>query len=63
MAMFGSAVASMLYSWLSRYLEAYQRSDITHGLPVVAAILGIVCLGEHASPVQILGGLFALASV
>ncbi len=63
MAIFSSAAAYVLYFWLLRYLEASQLSAFTYLLPVVATILGIVWLGERGSPMQIVGGLLALAGV
>jgi drug/metabolite transporter (DMT)-like permease len=63
MAMFGSALAYLLYFWLLRYLEATQIAAFTYLLPVLATILAIVCLGEHGSRIQILGGALALAGV
>lgn len=63
MVIFSSVVAYLFYFWLLRYLEASQLSAFTYLLPVVATILGIVWLGERGSPVQILGGVLALAGV
>ncbi len=63
MVIFSSVVAYLLYFWLLRYLEASQLSAFTYLLPVVATILGIVFLGERGSPLQILGGVLALAGV
>ena len=63
MVIFSSVVAYLLYFWLLRYLEASQLSAFTYLLPVVATILGIVFLGERGSPMQILGGVLALAGV
>jgi len=63
MALFGSAVAYVLYYWLLRYLEASQLSAFTYLLPVLASILGILTLGENGSWTQILGGALALGGV
>ena len=63
MAVFGGAVALILYFWLLRYLEASQLSAFTYLLPVSATILGIVWLGEKGSWEQVLGGCLALAGV
>ena len=63
MAVFGSAVAYLLYFWLLRFLEASQLSAFTYLLPVLAVILGIVWLGERGSGLQIVGGVLALAGV
>jgi len=63
MVIFSSVVAYLFYFWLLRYLEASQLSAFTYLLPVVATILGIVLLGERGSPMQILGGVLALAGV
>jgi len=63
MALFGSAVAYVLYYWLLRYLEASQLSAFTYLLPVLASILGILTLGEKGSWTQILGGALALGGV
>ena len=63
MALFGSAVAYVLYYWLLRYLEASQLSTFTYLLPVLATILGILTLGEKGSWTQVLGGALALGGV
>jgi drug/metabolite transporter (DMT)-like permease len=63
MAVFGSAVAYVLYFWLLRYLEASQLSAFTYLLPVLATILGILWLGEKGSWIQVLGGILALGGV
>jgi drug/metabolite transporter (DMT)-like permease len=63
MALFGSAVAYVLYYWLLRYLEASQLSAFTYLLPVLASILGILALGEQGSWRQFLGGALALGGV
>jgi drug/metabolite transporter (DMT)-like permease len=63
MAVFGSAMAYLLYFWLLRYLEASQLSAFTYLLPVLAVILGILWLGERGSALQIVGGALALVGV
>jgi len=63
MAIFGSAVAYVLYYWLLAYLEASQLTAFTYLLPVLATILGILWLGEKGSWSQVLGGLMALGGV
>jgi drug/metabolite transporter (DMT)-like permease len=63
MAIFSSALAYIFYFWLLRHLEASQLSAFTYLLPVLATLLGIVCLGERGSPMQVLGGLLALGGV
>jgi drug/metabolite transporter (DMT)-like permease len=63
MALFGSAVAYVLYYWLLRYLEASQLSAFTYLLPVLASILGILTLGEEGSWMQLVGGALALSGV
>jgi drug/metabolite transporter (DMT)-like permease len=63
MALFGSAVAYLLYYWLLRYLEASQLGAFTYLLPVLASILGILTLGEKGSWTQLLGGALALVGV
>jgi len=63
MAIFSSAVAYVFYFWLLRYLEASQLSAFTYILPVVATVLGILCLGEKGSWAQVLGGALALSGV
>ena len=63
MAIFGSAVAYVLYFWLLRYLEASQLSAFTYLLPVLGTILGILLLGEKGSWTQVLGACLALGGV
>jgi drug/metabolite transporter (DMT)-like permease len=63
MAIFGSAVAYVLYYWLLRYLPASQVSAFTYLLPVTAMILGIVWLGEPARLSQFAGAALVLAGV
>jgi drug/metabolite transporter (DMT)-like permease len=63
MAVFSSALASVFYFWLLRYLEASQLSAFTYLLPVLATILGILWLGENSSWGQVLGGILALGGV
>jgi drug/metabolite transporter (DMT)-like permease len=63
MAIFSSAVAYLFYFWLLRYLEASQLSAFTYLLPVVATILGILCLGERGSWSQVAGGILAFGGV
>jgi drug/metabolite transporter (DMT)-like permease len=63
MALFGGAIALILYFWLLRYLEASQLSAFTYLLPISATILGILWLGEKTSWDQVFGGSLALAGV
>ena len=63
MAVFSSALAYVFYFWLLRYLEASQLAAFTYLLPVLATILGILCLGERGSWSQLLGGFMALGGV
>jgi drug/metabolite transporter (DMT)-like permease len=63
MAIFGGALALILYFWLLRYLEASQLSAFTYLLPVGATILGVFWLGERTSWEQVCGGSLALAGV
>lgn len=63
MAVFGGALALILYFWLLRYLEASQLSAFTYLLPVSATILGILWLGEKTSWEQLLGASLALTGV
>jgi drug/metabolite transporter (DMT)-like permease len=63
MAIFGGALALLLYFWLLRYLEASQLSAFTYLLPVGATILGVFWLGERTSWEQVFGGSLALAGV
>lgn len=63
MAIFGGALALILYFWLLRYLEASQLSAFTYLLPVSATILGILWLGEKTSWEQVFGGSLALTGV
>ncbi|PYU67502.1 MAG: hypothetical protein DMG49_18545 [Acidobacteria bacterium] len=63
MAIFGSAVAYVLYFSLLRYLEASQLSAFTYLLPVLATLLGILLLGEQGSWIQVFGVLLALGGV
>jgi drug/metabolite transporter (DMT)-like permease len=63
MALFGGALALILYFWLLRYLEASQLSAFTYLLPVSATILGILWLGEKTSWEQVFGGSLALTGV
>lgn len=63
MAIFGSAVAYLLYFWLLRYMPASQLSAFSYFLPVVGTILGIWLLGEKATWNQLLGGTLVLAGI
>ena len=63
MALFGGALALILYFWLLRYLEASQLSAFTYLLPIGATVLGILWLGEKTSGDQVFGGSLALAGV
>jgi len=63
MALFGSAVAYVLYFWLLRYLEPSQLSAFTYLLPISATIMGIIWLGERGSWIQLGGGAIALFGV
>jgi drug/metabolite transporter (DMT)-like permease len=63
MALFGGAIALILYFWLLRYLEPSQLSAFTYLLPISATILGILWLGEKTSWDQVFGGSLALAGV
>lgn len=63
MAVFGGALALILYFWLLRYLEPSQLSAFTYLLPISATILGILWLGEKTSWEQAFGGLLALTGV
>jgi drug/metabolite transporter (DMT)-like permease len=63
MAIFSSALAYLVYFWLLKYLEATQLSALIYLMPVLAALLGIVWLGERGSWMQVVGGVLALAGV
>jgi drug/metabolite transporter (DMT)-like permease len=63
MAVFGSAVAYLLYFWLLRYMPASRLSAFSYLLPVVGTILGIWLLGEKATWNQLLGGALVLAGI
>ncbi len=63
MALFSSALAYVFYFWLLRYLEASQLAAFSYLLPLLATILGILCLGEKGSWGQVLGAVLALGGV
>jgi len=63
MALFSSTLAYLFYFWLLRYLEVTQLAAYNYLLPVSAALLGIVFLGERGSWAELLGGGLALAGV
>ncbi|HXN24038.1 MAG TPA: EamA family transporter [Candidatus Dormibacteraeota bacterium] len=63
MAVFGSAIAYLLYFWLLRYMLASRLSAFSYLLPVVGTILGIWLLGEKATWNQVLGGGLVLAGI
>ncbi len=63
MAVFGSAVAYILYFWLLRYMPASKVSAFTYLLPVCGTALAIWWLGEKGNWADFGGGALALAGV
>lgn len=63
MAIFGSAIAYLLYFWLLRYMPASRLSAFSYLLPIVGTLLGIWLLGERATWNQVAGGAMVLAGI
>ncbi len=63
MAVFGSAVAYLVYFWLLRYMLASQLSAFSYLLPVAGTALGIWLLGEKATWNQCVGGALVTAGI
>jgi drug/metabolite transporter (DMT)-like permease len=57
------AAGHLLMNWAHRYVDVSVSSLLAVGLPVVAAVSALVVLSEPLRPLQVLGGLVALAAI
>ncbi len=63
LAIFGSAIAFVLYYWLLRHMDAYKAITINLVVPFVAIIEGAFILHEMITPLMILSAVIVLGSV
>jgi drug/metabolite transporter (DMT)-like permease len=57
------ALGHVLVNWAHRYVDVTISSVIVVGLPVVAALLAWVLLGETLGPLELIGGLVVVLCV
>jgi drug/metabolite transporter (DMT)-like permease len=63
LAIFGSAIAFVLYYWLLRYMDAYKAVTINLVVPFVAIIEGAFILHEMITPTMLLSAVIVLGAV
>jgi len=63
LAVFGSAVAFTAYSWLLKRVPADRVGTFAYVNPAIAAVLGLVVLGEALGPAQLTGMIVVLLGV
>jgi drug/metabolite transporter (DMT)-like permease len=61
--LFPGALGHLLVNWAHRFVDVTISSVIVVGLPVVAALLAWVLLGETLGPLELLGGAAVIACV
>jgi drug/metabolite transporter (DMT)-like permease len=63
LAIFGSAIAFVVYYWLLRHMHAYQATSLNLVVPFVAIGEGAMILGERITPAMLLTAIVVLGSV
>jgi drug/metabolite transporter (DMT)-like permease len=63
LAIFGSAIAFVLYYWLLRHMDAYKAITINLVVPIIAIIEGGFFAHEIVNPLMLLSALIVLGSV
>lgn len=63
LALFGSAIAFTLYFWMFRHFSVVTLSYTTFFIPIVAAVVGWIILGEELTGRTIFGGTLILIGV
>jgi drug/metabolite transporter (DMT)-like permease len=63
MAVFGSVIGFLIYTWALRYIAASRMGAVTYTHPIVSTTLGIVWLGEVLTRNLIIGGTLVLVGI
>lgn len=63
LALFASVAGYFLYNYALTQIPASRASVFLNGIPVVTTIAAAIILGEHLTPLQILGAIIAVGSV
>ena len=63
LAVFGSIIAFLIYTWALRYVAASRMGAFTYTHPIVSTGLGILWLGEVVTRNLVIGGLMVLAGI
>jgi drug/metabolite transporter (DMT)-like permease len=63
LAIFGSVIAFLIYTWALRYVAASRMGAFTYTHPIVSTALGIFWLGESITRNLIIGGLMVLTGI
>lgn len=63
LAVFGSVIAFLIYTWALRYVAASRMGAFTYTHPIVSTALGILWLGEAVTRNLVVGGVLALTGI
>lgn len=63
LAVFGSVIAFLIYTWALRYVAASRMGAFTYTHPIVSTALGILWLGEAVTRNLVIGGVLALTGI
>jgi len=63
MAVFGSVIAFLIYTWALRYIAASRMGAVTYTHPIVSTTLGILWLGEAITRNLVIGGMLVLVGI
>lgn len=63
LAVFGSVIAFLIYTWALRYVAASRMGAFTYTHPIVSTALGIFWLGEAITRNLVIGGLLVLTGI
>jgi drug/metabolite transporter (DMT)-like permease len=63
MAVFGSVIAFLIYTWALRYIAASRMGAVTYTHPIVSTTLGILWLGEAITRSLVIGGALVLTGI
>jgi drug/metabolite transporter (DMT)-like permease len=63
LAVFGSVIAFLIYTWALRYVAASRMGALTYTHPIVSTGLGILWLGETVTRYLVIGGVLILTGI
>jgi drug/metabolite transporter (DMT)-like permease len=63
LAVFGSVIAFLIYTWALRYVAASRMGAFTYTHPIVSTTLGIFWLGEAITRNLVIGGMMVLTGI